>query len=129
VEAFWQSLIEVVLPYVADLLLPLLADLIVLVVVALFGVIGVPLIKWWKNWKVDQWVKDTIIDGVLYAQEKYWDKAGEDKFQYAKAHILSRMNDWGIEISESRIDERIDSAVKRMKKEFGKYWYSDPPKK
>jgi len=123
-----EWLLEILTAHAVDALIPLIRDILIAVLIILVGLVGAPAAKWWRNLKIDGWIKETIEEGVLFAQEKYWDKEGKEKFEYAKAYILTQLSEWGIELSETKLDKMIDAVVKRLKAEFGDLWYNDPPK-
>ena len=109
-----------------EMLLPIIKDVVIIVVITLV----VPAIgaaaKWWKQLTVEEWIKDLVIDGVLFVQERYWDHSGMQKFELAKQWIIMRLSEKGINVSEEWIDGLIDAVVKQLRAEFGdEDWYRD----
>jgi len=107
-----------------ELFLPIAKDLIIIIFVA----VVIPAIRagvsWWKELTIENWIKELVVDGVLYAQEKYWDKTGLQKFELAKAWILSKLNEKGVNVSEEWLDGLIDAIVKQLRADFGdEDWY------
>ena len=106
-----------------ELLLPIIKDLVIIVAIAVL----IPAVKagvgWWKNLTMEAWIKELIIDGVLFVQEKYWEKSGQQKFELAKVWIIEQLNEKGINVSEEWLDALIDAVVKQLKAEFGDEWY------
>ena len=108
------------LDLLVDLLLPVARDLVVIAVLAIVGVGA----NWWKNLQIEGWVKELIVDAVLFVQEKFWDLTGEQKFELAKAWILKRLKEKGINVSEEWLEALIDAIVKELRAEFGEEdWY------
>ena len=108
-----------------ELLLPIIKDLIIIFAVAVL----IPAIKagvgWWKSVTMEAWIKELIVDGVLFVQERYWDHSGMQKFELAKQWIIMRLSEKGINVSEEWIDGLIDAVVKQLRDEFGDEWYRD----
>ena len=107
-----------------ELLLPIIKDLVIIVAIAVL----IPAVKagvgWWKNLTMEAWIKELIIDGVLFVQEKYWEKSGQQKFELAKVWIIEQLNEKGINVSEEWLDALIDAVVKQLRAEFGdEDWY------
>ena len=107
-----------------ELLLPIIKDLVIIVAIAVL----IPAVKagvgWWKNLTMEAWIKELIIDGVLFVQEKYWEKSGQQKFELAKVWIIEQLNEKGINVSEEWLDALIDAVVKQLRAEFGdEEWY------
>ena len=107
-----------------DLLLPIVDQ----AVETLLKLVVIPLIwvglQWFKNWVVDWWVKKLVIEGVTFAQEKYWSIDGEKRFEKAKLYILERLNKYGIKVEMEWIDALIDSTVNILRDEF-EDWYRE----
>ncbi len=106
-----------------ELLLPMVDQ----AVETLLKLVVIPLIwlglKWFKNWAVDTWVKKLVIEGVMFAQEKYWQNDGKQRFEKAKLYVLERLNKYGIKVEMEWLDALIDSTVKRLRDEFND-WYN-----
>lgn len=106
-----------------DLFLPIVDQ----VVETLLKLVVIPLIwvgVWWfRNWAVDAWVKKLVVEGVMFAQEKYWQVDGEQRFEKAKAYVLERLNKYGIKVEAEWLDALIDATVKLLRDEF-EDWYS-----
>ncbi len=118
------SWLEFLSPYIFDFVFPILERLLILAFVAM----ATMFVRWWKNLTIERWIKDIIVEGILYAQEKFWDKEGKERFAYAKLYILKRIEEkWFISIPEERLDALIDSLVKHLKGEFAELWYNNPP--
>ena len=111
-DSLWLEILEVLLPLARDVIVSL-----ILIAVALAW-------KWWKGLAIDDWIKDLVEDAVLFAQEKYWDKTGLQKFHMAKMFVLDKLKEKGIPINEEWIDALIDATVKRLRDEF-EDWYGD----
>lgn len=109
--------LEIVLPIIKDL------AIIFVVVVVVPGVQAA--IKWWRNVVMEEWVRELVEDAVLFVQEKYWDHAGEDKFNYAKYWVIDRLNEKGVNVSIEWLDGLIDAAVKRFREELAETWYRE----
>ena len=108
-----------------ELLLPIIKDLIIIFAIAVL----IPAVKagvgWWKNLTMEAWIKELIVDGVMFVQEKYWQHSGEQKFALAKKWIIERLQEKGITVSEEWLDGLIDAVVKQLRDEFGDEWYRD----
>ena len=103
-----------------ELLLPIISDLIIIIVLTIAG-FG---IKLFREWKVEQWIKEMVIDAVLFAQEKYWDLSGEEKFEKAKELLLAELKSRGFKISEEWLEALIDRMVMELRALFGdEDWY------
>lgn len=103
-----------------ELLLPIVRDIMITVVLLLAGLA----VKWWKNLAVENWVKELVVDGVLFVQEKFWEHTGEEKFEFAKQWIIERLNEKGINVSEEWLEGLIDAIVAQLRAEFGEeQWY------
>ena len=103
-----------------ELLLPIIRDVVIVVVLAAAGYA----LKFWRNIQLEAWIKELIVDAVLFVQEKYWDYSGQKKFELAKRWILERLNEKGINVSEEWLDALIDAVVKQLRAEFGDdEWY------
>jgi len=103
-----------------ELLLPIVRDIMITVVlvVASFAV------RWWKNLAVENWIKELVIDAVMFVQEKFWEHTGEEKFELAKQWIIDRLNEKGITVSEEWLEGLIDAIVNQLRAEFGEdAWY------
>ena len=106
--------------FVIELLLPVVLELVIIGVLTLVGIIA----KQWQNLQLEGWIKEMVIDAVLFIQEKYWQHSGAEKFDLAKAWIVERLNEKGINVSEEWIDALIDAVVMQMRAEFGENsWY------
>ncbi len=105
-----------------ELALPIIEQ----VVETLLKLVIIPLIwiglKWFKNWAVDTWVKKLVIEGVTFAQEKYWELDGKQRFEKAKVYALERLNKYGIKIEMEWLDALIDSTVNMLRDEY-EDWY------
>jgi len=107
-----------------ELFLPIIKDLIIIVFVAVVIPAISKAVSWWKELTIENWIKELVIDGVLYVQEKYLNKTGLQKFELAKAWVLSKLKDKGINVSEEWLDGLIDAIVKQLRSEFGEDdWY------
>jgi hypothetical protein len=105
-----------------ELLLPIIRDLIIVIVIAVVGFA----VKWWRDLTIDNWIKELVIDGVLFAQEKFWELTGEEKFEQAKQWILDRLKEKGVNVSEEWLEGLIDAIVKQLRAEFGdEDWYRE----
>ena len=103
-----------------ELLLPIVRDIVITVVLLLAGLA----VKWWKNLAIENWVKELVIDAVLFTQEKFWAHTGEEKFEIAKQWIVERLNEKGINVSEEWLEGLIDAIVNQLRAEFGEQgWY------
>jgi hypothetical protein len=106
-----------------ELLLPVIDQ----AVETLLKLVVIPLIwvglQWFKNWAVDTWVKKLVVEGVMFAQEKYWAIDGEQRFEQAKAYVLERLNKYGIKVEPAWLDALIDATVKLLRDEF-EDWYN-----
>lgn len=124
----WEWLLQLALPYIAELIIETILPLFFefLKVVAL--VVGTLAINWWRKLKVEEWIKEMVVDGVLAAQEELWDKLGREKFHFAKGYILDRLAEKGIKISEDKLDGLIQGTVKDLKGDFAELWYNNPSK-
>ncbi len=80
-------------------------------------------VSWFKKWAVDWWVKKLVIEGVMFAQEKYWSIDGKQRFEKAKLYVLERLNKYGIKVEKEWLDALIDSTVKILRDEFDN-WYN-----
>ncbi len=107
-----------------DLWLPIVEQ----VVETLLKLVVIPLIwvgvKWFKDWAVDTWVKKLVIDGVMFAQEKYWQLDGAKRFEKAKAYVIERLGKYGIKVEDEWLDALIDATVKLLRDKFDD-WYND----
>ncbi len=107
----------------AELWLPIIEQGIeVLLKVVIIPLLWIGL-TWFKNWVVDWWVKKLVIEGVTFAQEKYWSIDGKQRFEKAKHYILERLNKYGIRVEMEWLDALIDSTVKILRDEFDN-WYN-----
>ena len=103
-----------------ELLLPIIRDVVIVVVLAAAGYA----LKFWRNIQMEAWIKELIVDAVLFVQEKYWDLSGEDKFAQAKVWIVEQLNKRGIQVDDEWLDAVIDAVVKELRAEFGdEDWY------
>lgn len=106
-----------------ELVLPIVKDVVIIMVVTLIvPAIGAG-VKWWKELTMEEWIKDLVVDGVLFVQERYWDHRGEEKFEIAKAWILGKLHEKGIDVDMDWLDGLIDAMVKQLRSEFGEDWY------
>ena len=102
-----------------ELLLPIVREIVLIIVLALAGLV----VKWWQGLQIEGWVKEIVIDGVLFVQEKFWESTGEEKFKFAKQWIIERLKEKGINVSEEWLDALIDAVVNQLRAEFGeKAW-------
>ncbi len=119
VDLFLNPLLEAVIPIILDNLLRLFSLLIL--------ALGTWVINFWKNLVIDKWIKNIIEEGVLYAQETFWEEVGYRKFEYAKEYVVKRLSKWYIKIDEDELDVKIQAMVKNLKAEFAELWYNNPP--
>ncbi len=109
---------------ILELFLPIIKDLFIIFVVAVvIPGIGAA-VKWWKNLAIENWVKELVIDGVLFTQEKYWQSSGKEKFQVALEWITQRLNEKGINVDKKWLEGLIDATVKLLRDEFDD-WYRE----
>ena len=101
-----------------ELLSPIIRDVVIVIVLAVAGFA----VKFWRNLQLESWIKELVVDAVLYAQEKYWDHTGSEKFTQAKMWILERLNSRGIDVDMEWLDGLIDAVVKQLRAEFGDDW-------
>ncbi len=107
-----------------ELVLPIVKDLVIIFVVAVVIPAIAAGVKWWKELAVENWIKELVIDSVLFVQEKYWDLSGEQKFELAKGWVLEKLSEKGINVSEKWLNGLIDAIVKQLRSEFGEEdWY------
>lgn len=104
-----------------ELFLPIVKDVLIIVVLALAG-LG---IKLYRNWMIETWVKELIVDAVMFVQEKYWQLDGEERFEKAKEWLLVELKKRKIDVSKEWLDALIDRMVKELRAEFGEGWYRD----
>lgn len=103
-----------------ELFLPVIRDLVILVVVSIAGYA----LKFWKDLQLEHWIKDLVIDAVLFVQEKYWDLSGVEKFDQAKGWLIAYLNSKGVKVDMDWLEGMIDAAVKELRAEFGEEeWY------
>jgi len=103
-----------------ELLLPIVRDLVIVIVITVVGYS----LKFWRELTLEQWVKELVIDSVLFIQEKYWNLSGEQKFAEAKKWLLRQLNERGIKVDEEWLDALIDATVKELRAQFGdEHWY------
>jgi len=103
-----------------ELFLPIIRDVVITLVLLVAGLA----VKKWQNIQLDGWVKEIIVDGVLFVQEKFWQHTGEEKFEIAKQWIVERLNEKGINVSEEWLEGLIDAIVNQLRAEFGEQgWY------
>ncbi len=107
---------------------PLVLDLVFRLLTILFIAVATWALNWFKNVQIDEWVKAILIEGILSAQEKFWDAKGAEKFEFAKEYAIKRLNKWYIPVSLEDLDVKIDALVKDLKAEFGEHWYNNPVK-
>jgi hypothetical protein len=109
-----------------ELLLPIVKDLIIIFVIAVIvPAIGAG-VKWWKDLTIENWIKELVVDGVLFVQEKFWEYSGEEKFEFAKQWVIERLNEKGIDVSMEWLEGLIDAVVKQLRAEFGdESWYRE----
>ena len=101
-----------------ELLSPIIRDVVIVIVLAVAGFA----VKFWRNLQLEAWIKELVVDAVLFAQEKFWDHTGEQKFTQAKIWILERLNSKGIDVDMEWLDGLIDAVVKQLRAEFGDDW-------
>ncbi len=125
----WEWLIQLALPFLAEFILEVALPALLSIISAAVLTLAAMAINWWKNLKIEGWVKEMVEDGVLYAQEEFWDRFGEEKFLYAKRYILDRLAEKGVKINEDKLDGLIKGTVKDLKRDFAELWYNNPPRK
>ncbi len=111
---------------ILEMVLPIVKDLVIIIVVTIvIPAIGAA-IKWWKELTIEDWIKDLVIDGVIFVQERYWDLSGERKFVEAKLWILNKLNEKGITVDDEWLEGLIDSIVNQLRAEYGaEDWYRE----
>ena len=103
-----------------ELLLPIVRDIVITLVLLVAGFA----VKKWQEIQLEGWIKDLIMDGVLFVQEKFWEHTGKEKFEFAKQWIIERLNEKGIKVSMEWLEALIDAVVKQLRSEFGEdEWY------
>lgn len=103
-----------------ELFSPIVRDLVITVVVIIVGFV----LKKWQSLNVDYWVKELVVDAVLFVQEKYWEQSGEEKFEIAKQWLVDKLNEKGIKVDIKWLEGLINSVVKQLRAEFGEEdWY------
>lgn len=107
-----------------ELLLPIVKDIVIILVVTLVVPAVGAAAKWWKELTLEEWIKDLVVDGVLFVQERYWEHKGEEKFDIAMNWILDKLNEKGIDVDYEWLAGLIDAVVKQLRSEFGEEdWY------
>lgn len=108
-----------------ELALPTIKDILIIIVITVLVPLLRAAIKWWRDLVLENWIKELIEDGVLFAQEKYWDSVGEERFELAKQWIVDKLNEKGIKVSMDWLEGLIDATVRRLRDEFNETWYRE----
>jgi hypothetical protein len=106
----WFPLIEMALNTILKVFVPIIA---------------IALVGWYRKTVQNDLVRLIIEDGVLYAQQVFWQAGGAERLDAAKQRILSALNEAGIKISEEMLDTLIEATLKRLKIEFEEAWNFD----
>ena len=105
-----------------DVLFPIakeVIDLLVKVVLIPAIVLGV---KWVKDLLKDRLVRQIVMDGILYAQQLYWQEGGDVKFNEAIDYIVRQLNRWGIKMTEEDLIDLIEPLLLDLKLAVGDAW-------
>lgn len=111
---------------IMEMVSPLIKEIVLTLVLILAGLAANALrrgIVWWRELLIEDWIKDVVEDGVLYAQELLWDKVGQDKYDFALNWIADKLQAKGIDVDPDWIGGLIDAAVKRLREELSETWY------
>ncbi len=107
-----------------ELFLPIIKDVVIIIVVAVVIPAIAAGVSWWKELAIENWIKELVVDGVLFTQEKFWDLSGERKFEEAKLWIVAKLIEKGIDVDMAWLEGLIDAVVKQLRAEFGEEeWY------
>jgi len=101
------------------LFLEFLTELFILV--ATIGLIyGINLLR--KNTK-NKLILEIVEKGILFAQQKYLEESGSERYQQALNRIEILLSEKNIDLSAEQLDTLIESTLKRLKNEFEEQWY------
>lgn len=104
-----------------EMVLPLVRDIIV----TLVAIVAMAAWRWWKKLAMDAWIKDLVEDGVLLAQERFWNHVGAERFEKAKEFIVGKLNEYGVKVDMDWLEGLIDATVKRLRADYDGAWYRD----
>ncbi|ATW24192.1 phage holin [Candidatus Formimonas warabiya] len=66
--------------------------------------------------------KELAAAAVRYAQQVFWNQAGEIRYQKAAEWMSTQCKKVGLNIADSEIKTLIESALRAFKDEFGEEW-------
>lgn len=111
-----------------EILTPVIKEIVITLVLILAGLAANALRKgivWWRELLIEDWIKDVVEDGVLYAQELLWDKVGQERYDFAMGWIVDTLQGKGFDVDIEWLGGLIDAAVKRLRDELGDTWYRE----